>query len=431
MDVQIMKKALERLLRIIQENGSDVSFRVQFWDGDSINFGSGQPLFTLIFKTERSARRIFSEGSLGFGEEYVAGNIIVEGDFKVLMQLGTDRSIQDMKLSLRTRLALLIKHLQSLNTARGSSKNVSHHYDKGNDFYRLYLDESMTYSCAYFHSDDDSLGQAQQHKYEHICRKLLLREGETLLDIGCGWGGMLIYAARQYGTRGVGYTLSREQKEYATKLIKELGLEKNVEILLDDYRHIAGQFDKIVSIGMFEHVGKSNISTFMKQVKAALKPGGVGLLHTIGKERNTPRDGWTMKYIFPGGYIPVLDHIIKVMGRSGFVPVDIENLRLHYAATLDKWAQRFESNADKIASMFDENFVRMWRMYLNGSAAAFRNGDLRLYQILFTKGLNNYFPLTREHLYLTSGEKIGEMRNPIGFSKSNFHTHGRESHHTV
>jgi cyclopropane-fatty-acyl-phospholipid synthase len=401
-----MKKALEHLLHIVHENVSDVPFRVQFWDGDSVNLGSGQALFNLIFKTERSAGRILSEGSLAFGEEYVAGNIIVEGDFKELMRLGAGPGIKDIKLSLKTKLALLIKHLQSLNTTKGSSKNVSHHYDRGNDFYRLYLDETMTYSCAYFRDGNDSLEQAQQQKYEYICRKLQLREGETLLDIGCGWGGMLIYAARNYGIKGVGYTLSREQTEYAKQLIRELGLEKNIEIFLDDYRHIAGQFDKFVSIGMFEHVGKGLIPTFMKQVKAVLKSGGVGLLHTIGKEWDTPRDGWTMKYIFPGGYIPVLDHIIRVMGKSGFVPIDIENLRLHYATTLDKWAQRFEANAGKIASMFDEKFVRMWRVYLNGSAAAFRNGDLRLYQILFTKGLNNRFPLTREHLYLASGEKM-------------------------
>jgi cyclopropane-fatty-acyl-phospholipid synthase len=334
-------------------------------------------------------------------------------------------------MPLKTKLTLLIKHLQSLNTTKGSWRNVSYHYDRGNDFYRFYLDETMTYSCAYFRNGNESLEQAQQQKYEHICRKLQLREGETLLDIGCGWGGMLIYAARHYGTKGVGYTLSREQAEYSRQLIGEKGLEKKIEIVLDDYRRITGQFDKFVSIGMFEHVGKGNIPAFMKKVKALLKPGGVGLLHTIGKERKTPSDGWTMKYIFPGGYIPVLDHIIRVMGQSDFVPVDIENLRLHYAATLDKWAQRFEANTHKIASMFDDKFVRIWRMYLNGSAASFRNGDLRLYQILFTKGLNNHFPLTREHLYLASGEKIQEMKCPFDFDKGSFSTHDRESHRAV
>jgi cyclopropane-fatty-acyl-phospholipid synthase len=422
-----MKKSIDRLFRSLHESVPDVSFGVRFWDGDSIYFGAGESLFTLNFKTERSARRAFTGGSLGFGEEYVAGNIVVEGDLKGLMLLGTDRVIQDMKLSLKTKLTLLIDYLQSINTTRGSTKNVSHHYDRGNDFYRLYLDESMTYSCAYFRDDNDSLEQAQQQKYEHICRKLHLKKGETLLDIGCGWGGMLIYAARHYGTKGTGYTLSREQAEYARHLIKEMGLEKNIEICLDDYRHIAGQFDKFVSIGMFEHVGKGHIPTFMKQVGTLLKPGGVGLLHTIGKERKTPHDGWTMKYIFPGGYIPVLDHIIKAMGRSDFVPVDIENLRLHYATTLDRWAERFENNACKIASMFDEKFVRMWRIYLNGSAAAFRNGDLRLYQILFTRGLNNHLPMTREHLYLPSGEKAREMKYPFDFSKGDFSAHVRES----
>jgi cyclopropane-fatty-acyl-phospholipid synthase len=426
-----MKKALERLFHVVHENVSDVPFKVQFWDGDSINFGSGHPLFNLILKTELSARRMLREGSLGFGEEYVFGNIVVEGDFKALMRLGTEQSIQDLKMPLKTKLTLLIKHLQSLNTTKGSSRNVSYHYDRGNDFYRFYLDETMTYSCAYFRDGNESLEQAQQQKYEHICRKLQLGEGETLLDIGCGWGGMLVYAAKHYGTKGVGYTLSREQAEYSRQLIGEKGLEKKIEIVLDDYRHITGQFDKFVSIGMFEHVGKGNIPIFMKQVKTLLKPGGVGLLHTIGKERKTPSDGWTMKYIFPGGYIPVLDHVIKVMGKSGFVPMDIENLRLHYAATLDRWAQRFEANASKIESMFDEKFVRMWRIYLNGSAAAFRNGDLRLYQILFTKGLNNQFPLTREHLYLRSGEKIQDLKNPIDLSPGNFQNHARESHHVA
>jgi cyclopropane-fatty-acyl-phospholipid synthase len=426
-----MKKNLEGLLSIVHENISDVPFGVRFWDGDTISFGSGKALFTLIFKTERSARRVFSEGSLGFGEEYVAGNIVVEGDFKTLMRLGTDGMIQNMKLPLKTKLALIVNHFRSLNTKRGSLNNVSHHYDRGNDFYRLYLDETMTYSCAYFRDGNDSLEQAQQQKYEHICRKLQLRQGETLLDIGCGWGGMLIYAARHYGTKGVGYTLSRGQAEYSRQLIREMGLEKKIEIVLDDYRHIAGQFDKFVSIGMFEHVGKSRIPIFMKQVGMLLKPGGVGLLHTIGKERKTPSDAWTMKYIFPGGYIPVLDHVIKVMGKSGFVPMDIENLRLHYAATLDQWAQRFEANANKIESMFDEKFVRMWRIYLNGSAAAFRNGDLRLYQILFTKGLNNQLPLTREHMYLTSQEKTQETKYLFDFAENSFRTHARESHHAV
>ncbi len=191
----------------------------------------------------------------------------------------------------------------------------------------------MTYSCAYFKNKNDTLEDAQLQKYEHICRKLHLKEGETLVDIGCGWGGMLLYAARRYGVKCLGCTLSAHQAEYAKKRVTEEGLGGNITILLEDYRNIKGQFDKFVSIGMFEHVGKSLISTFIDRTKAMLKPGGIGLLHTIGKERNTPFDPWTMKYVFPGGHLPVLDHVIRAMGKKGLVPIDIENLRLHYAAT--------------------------------------------------------------------------------------------------
>jgi cyclopropane-fatty-acyl-phospholipid synthase len=296
---------------------------------------------------------------------------------------------------------LAIKHLRqtSLNTLSRSTKHVAHHYDRGNDFYKLWLDESMAYSCAYFRYENDTLEQAQQQKYEHICRKLQLKAGETLIDIGCGWGGMLIYAAKHYGVRGVGYTLSKQQVEYATDLVKREGLSKEVSIVLEDYRRIEGTFDKFVSVGMFEHVGKQFIPTFMEKVQSILKPGGIGLLHTIGQERPVPGDPWTLKYIFPGGYIPSLDEIVRTMCEVKLIPTDIENLRLHYARTLEEWSARYEVHAKKIEALYDASFVRMWRMFLNGCIANFRYGDMRLYHVLFTNGLNNTMPLTREHLY--------------------------------
>jgi cyclopropane-fatty-acyl-phospholipid synthase len=394
-----MKETLQQLLRALSGNVPDIPFKVQFWDGDSSRFGTGESSFTLKFNTRQAASRLLSKGTLGFGEEYVAGNIAVEGDFKELMRLGTDPRFQDLKLSPRTKLAVLVQHLKSLNTTKGSTRNIAHHYDRGNDFYRLYLDETMAYSCAYFRSPEDTLEQAQQQKYEHICRKLQLKGGETLADIGCGWGGMLIYAASHYGITGIGCTVSVQQAELAKQRVKEAGLEKKVTILLEDYRNMKGQFDKWVSIGMFEHVGKGFMEGFMERTQALLKPGGVGLLHTIGKELDAPGDAWTMKYIFPGGYLPILDEVIRLMGKSGLVPEDVENLRLHYAATLDHWARRFEANAHEIEEMFDERLVRLWRMFLNGCAAIFRNGNIRLYQIVFTNGINNRFPLTREHIY--------------------------------
>lgn len=394
-----MKNVLQRLLRTLSSNLPEIPFEVQYWDGHSERFGIGEPDFSIIFKEKSSVRNIFAKGSMGFAEEYVDGKIDITGDFRQLVHLGIDPQFQDMKLSVGTKTAIFFRHLTSLNTLKGSAKNIAHHYDLGNDFYRFYLDDTMTYSCAYFKNDGDTLEAAQQQKYEHICRKLQLKEGESLVDIGCGWGGMLLYAARHFGVKGLGCTLSVHQADYAKQRVAQEGLEKSITIILEDYRNIKDQFDKFISIGMFEHVGKGLISTFMEKTKAMLKPGAIGLLHTIGKERNTPTDPWTMKYIFPGGHIPVLDHVVKTMGQSNLVPIDIENLRLHYAATLDEWAKRFEANIDTIITMFDQRLVRTWRMYLYGSSAAFRWGDLRLYQILFTNGLSNSLPWTREHLY--------------------------------
>lgn len=394
-----MRKTFEQLFEALSDHARDVSFQVQFWDGVKKSYGAGEPQFILTIATQRAAEHALESGSLGFGEEYMAGDIQVGGDLTQLLRFGADDTILNLPVGLKAKLA--IKHLRqaSLNTLSRSTKHVAYHYDRGNDFYKLWLDDSMAYSCAYFRSESDTLEQAQQQKYEHICRKLQLKAGETLIDIGCGWGGMLIYAAKHYGVRGVGYTLSKQQVEYATDLLKREGLSKEISIELEDYRRIEGTFDKFVSVGMFEHVGKQFISTFMEKVQSILKPGGIGLLHTVGQERPVPGDPWTLKYIFPGGYIPTLDEIVRTMCEVKLIPTDIENLRLHYARTLEEWSARYEVHAKKIEALYDASFVRMWRMFLNGCIANFRYGDMRLYHVLFTNGLNNTIPLTREHLY--------------------------------
>ena len=394
-----MKKTLKKFLSALNETDPNISFEVRFWDGQTQRFGTNEPAFVLILKTKKAAKRIFANGTLGFGEEYMAGNIDVEGDFKELMHLGTLPVFENLKLSFGTKLGMLFQYLKTLDTLMQSPKNISHHYDRGNDFYRLWLDESMTYSCAYFRSENDTLEQAQQQKYEHICRKLQLKKDDTLIDVGCGWGGMLIYAAKNYGISGVGCTLSEPQVQLAKERISQEGLQDRITVLKQDYREIDGAFDKFVSIGMFEHVGKKFIPQFMEKTRSLLKKGGIGVLHYIGKEKPSAGDPWTLKYIFPGGYIPLLDEVVRSMGESGLIPIDIENLRLHYAKTLDEWSKRFEAQVNKIRNMFDESFVRMWRMFLTGSAAGFRYGRTRLFQITFTNGLNNHLPLTREYLY--------------------------------
>ena len=394
-----MKKTLQKLLNELSARFPDISFHIRFPDGQILRFGTGEPSFVLNFLTDNAIKNVLSRGSLGFGEEYVAGTIEVEGDFGELIRFGLDPRFQDLNVSLGTKISLAAHHITSLNTVGRSPKNIARAYDLGNDFYKLYLDESMTYSCAYFQCPDDTLERAQQQKYEHICRKLSLAEGERLIDIGCGWGGMLRYAARTRGIRGTGCTLSPNQAAYAREMIEKDGLGDQVTIVQGDYRNLSGQFDKLVSIGMFEHVGKRFIPQFMSKIVGLIKPQGLGLLHTVGKETDTAGDPWTMKYIFPGAYIPVLDHVVRLMGQNGLVPLDIENLRLHYAATLDEWARRLETNGRKVEAIFDAALLRMWRLFLQGSAGAFRWGKLRLYQILFSNGIHNELPLTREHLY--------------------------------
>ncbi|HSS29396.1 MAG TPA: cyclopropane-fatty-acyl-phospholipid synthase family protein [Nitrospiraceae bacterium] len=394
-----MLKTLEQLFDKLSDHSPDVCFEVRFWDGKKKSYGTGERQFLLTFATKRAAEHVIESGSLGFGEEYMSGHIQVEGDFRQLLRFGTDAAFLNLPLGLKTKLAFQHLRQTSLNTLSRAPKHIAHHYDLGNDFYKLWLDDSMAYSCAYFRHEHDTLEEAQQQKYEHICRKLQLKTGETLVDIGCGWGGMLRYAAKHYGVRGVGCSLSKQQVEYATDLVTREGLSDKVSVVFEDYRKLEGQFDKFVSIGMFEHVGKQFIPTFMEKARSLLKRDGIGLLHTIGEERSMPGDPWTLKYIFPGGYIPSLDEIVRTMGETGLVPTDIENLRLHYAKTVEEWCTRFEAQTKKIETMFDASFVRMWRMFLNGCVVNFRYGNPRLYQVLFTNGLNNTLPLTRDYMY--------------------------------
>ncbi|MGD2029408.1 MAG: cyclopropane-fatty-acyl-phospholipid synthase family protein [Desulfobacterales bacterium] len=393
-----MKKVIKNIAHMMHQSDPRACFAIEFWDGDTIRFGSF-PEVILRLKTKSCAKKIIRKGFLGFGEAYMEGNLEVEKDLAKLFRLGFAVNFDDHGLPFWQKFKMLTLSLLNSSTLRQAPKNVSHHYDKGDEFYALYLDKTMTYSCAYFSNPDDSLEQAQLNKYEHISRKLLLKPNESLLDIGCGWGGMLIYAAQKYGINGVGITLSKNQFEYANRRIEELGLQNRLNILYKDYRQLYERFDKIVSIGMMEHVGRKFIPTFIKKVSDLLKSGGLGLLHTIGKDSASTGDPWTFSYIFPGAYIPTLHELIKEMGKSGFSILDVENLRLHYAKTLEKWAENFEGNIEKIRTLFDETFVRQWRLFLNSTAAGFKYGNCRLFQILVSKGLDNTLPVTREHVY--------------------------------
>ena len=394
----VMKAFFKNLANLMHQSLPEANFAIEFWDGDSIRIGES-PEVTLLLTSKKGAQRIIEAGFLGFAEAYMGEELEIEGDLQALFRLGLAIDFHESKISLNQKLRFLLRTLLNRGTVRKAPKNITYHYDRGNDFYSLYLDKSMTYSCGYFIHPGDSLDQAQENKYNHICRKLLLKAGESLVDIGCGWSGMLIYAARHYDINGVGCTLSRGQFEFSNSKIRELGLQDRIKVVYQDYREMKGRFDKFVSIGMFEHVGKKYFSAFFKKVKQLLKEGGMGLLHSIGKDTPSAGDPWTLKYIFPGGYIPTISEMLDGAGKVGFSVLDVENLRLHYARTLDCWLDNYERNIDKVKKMFDESFVRRWRLFFCSSAAGFRYGESRLFQILFSNGLNNDLPTTREYIY--------------------------------
>lgn len=373
---------------------TSVPFRVVFWDETTEQYEEGAPRFTLTFNEQVPFSSFVKQPSLAFGEAYMDKAIELEGEIEELIRAATSNH----SVIWTETLARLPKF-----SMRKQKENVQHHYDVGNEFYSLWLDKTMSYSCAYFKTPEDTLEQAQLQKIDHILKKLQLKEGETLLDIGSGWGWLIIRAAQQYGVKALGITLSEEQFRKTRERIAELGLAGQVEVELMDYRDLPKTnrtFDKIASVGMFEHVGREHYPQFMKTIQALLKDGGLMLLHTITHMKEEPGDPWISKYIFPGGYIPSLREIIHLLPEYDFHTIDVESLRMHYAMTLDRWAEGFDRNEDKVREMYGERFVRMWRLYLRSAAAFFRIGGLNIHQILFSKDVNNTLPLTRSYQYI-------------------------------
>ena len=378
----------------------DESFCVKFWDDDEIKVGEDEPLFKIILKKPIPKKEILTSTTLAFGEAYMNGDLEVEGDF--LLMLNT---VLKYKEKFTTDFKGLPKIFSNLVSTKKQKEEVTYHYDIGNDFYKLWLDDTLSYACAYFKNENESLGEAQLNKIHHLLKKLNLSEGMTLLDIGCGWGALLIEAAKLYKIKGLGITLSEEQYKAFKEKIEKENLQDYLQVKLMDYRELEKSgllFDRVVSVGMLEHVGRSNYDLFMKCVSKVLKKEGVFVLHYISGLYESEGDAWIRKYIFPGGVIPTLREIISLSADYRFYTVDVESLRMHYYKTLIKWAENFEKNTDKVREMFDEKFVRMWRMYLYSCAACFYTGVIDLHQIVFTKGVNNSLPLTREYLYKKS-----------------------------
>ena len=326
----------------------------------------------------------------------------MEGDLADLMSLALRSGLMSVTGGTQGLAGTALRAADKIRSLQRVKENIAHHYDLGNDFFRLWLDESLTYSCAYFRNASDTLEKAQQQKIEHSLKKLRLQPGETLLDIGCGWGGLVKQAAEHFGAAATGITLSREQYAGASALIEASGLQDKASIRLIDYGTLAGgeeQFDKIVSIGMIEHVGKSHLAEFASGVEKMLKPGGLALLHLITSVKEGPINHWIEKHIFPGCYIPTLSEIVTHLAARNFRIWDVENLASHYRITLDHWSERFERVVPVVCEKFDERFVRMWRLYLRASSAGFREGAIEVHQILVSRGSPQKLPLTREDIY--------------------------------
>lgn len=403
--------AVRSLLRL----AGNPSLAIKLWNGEIVRVCPARPVARIVIHDRRSLLRLLSNPLFQFGEAYSDGRVEVQGDLVELL-VALERSLRESGTGrLASQILSSAVYRPRRNTLAGSRDNIHHHYDIGNDFYKLWLDDDMVYTCAYFASPSMTLEEAQRAKYDHICRKLRLRPGETVVEAGCGWGTFALHMARHYGVKVKAFDASHEHIVYAHERLEQEGLRDHVEFFEDDWRNITGRFDAFVSVGMLEHVGLNNYPQLGDVIHRCLKGDGRGLLHSIGRNKPAPIDPWIERRIFPGAYPPSLREMIGVLEPHDFSVLDVENLRPHYAQTLRHWLHRFEESADVVSEMFDERFVRMWRLYLAGSIAAFQSGGLQLFQILFSPRNSHDVPWTRAHLYPNTGAAIQE---PVAASRA-------------
>ena len=367
----------------------NIPVRVDYWDHTEETYGTGEPTITIKMKKAIPVRDLLKNASLALGEAYMRGDIEVLGGTRPLQQL-IAAAYANAGSFMRNKKLMRFLPKQS-HTEHKSKEDIHSHYDLGNDFYKLWLDPTLTYSCAYFEDWSDDLETAQLNKIDHILRKLNPQPGRTLLDIGCGWGGLAHYMASNYDVSVVGVTISAEQQKMAQERCEGL----DVTILLQDYRDLNDQFDRIVSVGMFEHVGPKNYDTYFAVVDRNLKPEGIFLLHTIGsKKTDLNVDPWINKYIFPNGCLPSVRQIAQ-SSEPHFVMEDWHNFGADYDTTLMAWYERFLAAWPEIADNYSERFKRMFTYYLNACAGAFRARDIQLWQVVFSRGVENGLRVAR------------------------------------
>jgi cyclopropane-fatty-acyl-phospholipid synthase len=369
--------------------------RLALWDEPGIVDAAEGSAAVVRIVDRKALRQLIQNPILNFGDLYSAGRITVHGD---LMQV-IDEAYRFAEKNPMPGWFRRSTRPASPGPA-DSRRNIHHHYDIGNDFYALWLDsEALQYTCAYFAEPTMTIEQAQQAKMHHVCRKIRLKPGERVVEAGGGWGGFALFMAKHYGAKVRSFNISSEQINYSREWASRENLDSQVEFVEDDYRNISGEYDAFLSIGMLEHVGTGNYEELGRLINRVLASEGRGLVHTIGRDRPQPLNPWIDRRIFPGAYPPTLREMMDLFEPNGLSVLDIENIRLHYAETLRAWLERFEQNADTVRSMFDDAFVRAWRLYLVGSIAAFVHGKLQLFQVSFARSGENEIPWTRAHLY--------------------------------